>query len=86
MIEESVRIGVELNRKRPHIATKVPLVRPLFFKIFHKMIGTMFNKDAGFKFKEIGYDSKHYKVDVLQCPYVKYRELFDCKELAATSV
>lgn len=86
LIEESVRIGVELDRKRPHIATKVPLIRPLFFKIFRAMIGTMFSGDAGFKFKEIGYDGKHYRVDVLQCPYVKYCELLDCKELAATSV
>lgn len=86
LIEESVRIGVELDRKRSHIATKVPLIRPLFFKIFRAMIGTMFSDDAGFKFKEIGYDSKHYRVDVLQCPYVKYCELLDCKELAATSV
>ncbi len=31
LIEESVRIGVEPDRKRLHIATKVPLVRPLFF-------------------------------------------------------
>lgn len=84
LIEESVRIGVEPDRKRLHIATKVPLVRPLFFKIFHKMIGTMFNKDAGFKFKEIEYDSKHYRVDVLQCPYMKYCELLDCKKLTAT--
>ena len=39
LIEESVRIGVEPDRKRLHIATKLPFVRPLFFKIFHKMIG-----------------------------------------------
>ena len=84
LIEESVRIGVEPDRKRLHIATKIPFVRLLFFKIFHKMIGTMFNKDAGFKFKEIEYDSKHYRVDVLQCPYMKYCELLGCKELTAT--
>lgn len=33
-IEESVRIGVEPDRKRLHIATKIPFVRTLFFKIF----------------------------------------------------
>ena len=43
LIEESVRIGVEPDRKRLHIATKIPFIRPLFFKIFHKMIGTMFS-------------------------------------------
>lgn len=84
LIEESVRIGVEPDRKRLHIATKIPFFRPLFFKIFHKMIGTMFNKDAGFEFKEIETDSKHYRVDVLQCPYMKYCELLGCKELTAT--
>ena len=84
LIEESVRIGVEPDRNRLHIATKLPFIRPLFFKIFHKMIGTMFNGDAGFKFKEIEADSRHYKVDVLQCPYMKYCELLGCKELTGT--
>ena len=84
LIEESVRIGVEPDRKRLHIATKLPFIRPLFFKIFHKMIGTMFNGDAGFKFTEIEADSAHYRVDVLQCPYMKYCELLGCRELTAT--
>lgn len=84
LIEESVRIGVEPDRNRLHIATKLPLIRPLFFKIFHKMIGTMFNGDAGFKFEEIEADSRHYRVDVLQCPYMKYCELLGCKELTST--
>ena len=84
LIEESVRIGVEPDRKRLHTATKLPLVRPLFFKIFHKMVGTMFNGDAGFKFEEIEADSRHYRVDVLQCPYAKYCELLGCKELTGT--
>lgn len=84
LIEKSVIIGVEPDRKRLHIATKIPFVRPLFFKIFHKMIGTMFNGDAGFKFAEIESDGKHYRVDVLQCPYMKYCELLGCKELTGT--
>ncbi len=84
LIEESVRTGVEPDRKRLHVATKIPFVRPLFFKIFHKLIGTAFNGEAGFRFEEIEYDSRHYRVDVLQCPYVKYCELLGCKELAAT--
>lgn len=84
LIEESVRIGVEPDRNRLHIATKLPFIRPLFFKIFHKMIGTMFNGDAGFKFKEIEADNRHYRVDVLQCPYMKYCELLGCKELTGT--
>ena len=84
LIEESVRIGVEPDRKRLHAVTKLPFLRPLFFKIFHKMIGTMFNGDAGFKFAELEADSRHYRVDVLQCPYMKYCELLSCKELTAT--
>ena len=84
LIEESVRIGVEPDRNRLHIATKLPFIRPLFFKFFHKMIGTMFNGDAGFKFEEIEADSRHYRVDVLQCPYMKYCELLGCKELTST--
>lgn len=84
LIEKSVRIGVEPDRKRLHAATKLPFLRPLFFKIFHKLVGTMFNGDAGFKFAEIESDSKHYRVDVLQCPYMKYCELLGCKELTAT--
>ena len=80
-IEESVRIGVEPDRNRLHIATKLPFIRPMFFKIFHKMIGTMFNGDAGFKFKEIEADNRHYRVDVLQW---KYCELLGCKELTGT--
>ena len=84
LIEESVKIGVEPDRKRLHIATKLPFVRPLFFRIFHTMIGTMFNGDAGFKFEEIESDSRHYRVDVLQCPYMKYCELLGCKELTGT--
>ena len=84
LIEESVRIGVEPDRNRLHIATKLPFIRPLFFKIFHKIIGTMFNGDAGFKFEEIESDSRHYRVDFLQCPYMKYWELLGCKELTST--
>ena len=84
LIEKSVRIGVEPDRKRLHAATKLPIIRPLFFKIFHKMIGTMFNGDAGFKFREIQADSRHYRVDVLQCPYMKYCELLGCRELTGT--
>ena len=84
LIEESVRIGVEPERKRLHAVTKIPFIRPLFFQIFPSMIHTMFNEEAGFKTKESESDNKHYRVDVLQCPYVKYRELLGCKELAAT--
>lgn len=84
LIEEAAGIGVEPDRNRLHTATKLPFIRPLFFKIFHKMIGTMFNGDAGFKFKEIEADSRHYRVDVLQCPYMKYCELLGCKELTST--
>ena len=84
LIEESVRIGVEPDRKRLHAATKLPFIRPLFFKIFRKMIGTIFNGDAGFKFAEIEADDRHYRVDVLQCPYMKYCGLLGCKELTAT--
>lgn len=80
-IEESVRKDVEPDRKRLYITTKIPFVRPLFFKIFHRMIGIMFSGDASFKFAEIEYDSRHYRVDVLQCPYMKYCELLGCKEL-----
>ncbi len=84
LLEEAVRIGVEPDRKRLHMATKLPFIQPLFFKIFPKLIGTMFNGDAGFKAAEIEADSKHYRVDVLQCPYMKYCELLGCKELTAT--
>ena len=84
LMEESVRIGVEPDRKRLRAVTKLPFIRPLFFKIFRKMIGTMFNGDAGFKFAEIEADSRHYRVDVLQCPYMKYCELLGCKELTGT--
>ncbi len=84
LIEDAVRIGVEPDRKRLHIATKIPFIRPLFFKIFRGMIGTMFNGDASFRIEEIEADSKHYRVDVLQCPYVKYCELLGCKELSGT--
>lgn len=84
LIEEAVRIGVEPDRKRLHIATKLPFIRPLFFKVFHKMIDSMFNEETGFRIKELEYDSKHYRVDVLQCPYMKYCELLGCKELTST--
>ena len=84
LIEESVRIGVEPDRKRLHAVTKLPFIRPLFFKLFHKLIGTMFNADAGFKFAELAAESRQYRVDVLQCPYMKYCELLGCGELTAT--
>jgi len=84
LIEGSVRIGVEPDRKRLHMATKIPFIRPLFFKIFPKMIHTMFNGEAGFRAEEIESDKTHYRVNVLQCPYMKYCELLGCKELTAT--
>ena len=82
--EEAVRIGVELDRKRLHAVTKIPFIRPLFFKIFPGLIHTMFDEEAGFKAAELECDSKHYRVDVLQCPYMKYCELLGCKELTGT--
>ena len=84
LIEEAVRIGVEPDRKRLNAVTKIPFIRPLFFKIFPRMIKTMFNGEAGFKAAQMESDSRHYRVDVLQCPYVKYCELLGCKELTAT--
>ncbi|MGYP000156835655 len=48
------------------------------------MIGTMFNGEAGFQFAERESDSRHYRVDVLQCPYMKYCELLGCEELTST--
>lgn len=84
LIEESVKIGVEPDRKRLNVVTKIPFIRPLFFKIFPKMIDSMYNEEAGFKTKEFESDKKHYRVDVLQCPYMKYCELLGCKELTAT--
>lgn len=84
LINESVRIGVNPDRKRLHFITKIPFIRPLFFKIFHKMINTMFDEKAGFEFKEIEYNNKKYRVGVLMCPYVKYCELLGCKELTST--
>lgn len=68
LIEDAVKIGVEPDRKRLHLATKLPFVRPLFFRIFHKMIGTMFNGEAGFRFEEIEYDSRHYRVGCSRVP------------------
>ena len=35
LIEESVKIGVEPDRKRLNTVTKIPFIRPLFFKIFY---------------------------------------------------
>ena len=84
LIEESVRIGVEPDRKRLHAVTKIPFVRSLFFKVFRGLIHTMFNEEAGVKTREFESDNKHYRVDVLQCPYMKYCELLGCKELTAT--
>ena len=84
LIEEAVRTGVEPDRKRLHAVTKIPFMRPLFLKVFHKLINVMFNEEAGFKTKELESDNKHYRVDVLQCPYMKYCELLGCKELTAT--
>lgn len=84
LIEASVRIGVEPDRRRLHLATKVPFIRPLFFKIFPGMIHTMFDGEAGFQAREIESDRRHYRVDVLQCPYVKYCALLGCPELTAT--
>ena len=84
LIEEAVRIGVEPDRKRLHTVTKVPFLRPLFFTIFPKVLDTLFTEEAGFKTKVFESGHRHYRVDVLQCPYMKYCELFGCKELTRT--
>ena len=84
LIEKAVIVGVEPDRKRLNFATKIPFIRPLFFKLFPGIIGTAFDGEAGFEAKEIEADGKHYRVDVLQCPYMKYCELLGCKELTAT--
>ncbi|MDY2888189.1 MAG: L-2-amino-thiazoline-4-carboxylic acid hydrolase [Candidatus Caccosoma sp.] len=84
LIKEAVRIGAEPERKRLHFATKIPFTRLLFFKIFPKMIGSMFNGNAFFEAKGIESDKKHYRVDVLKCPYMKYLELLGFKELTST--
>ena len=56
LINESVRIGVTPDRRHLHLVTKIPFIRPLFFKIFHNMLNTMFDEKAGFEFKEIALD------------------------------
>ena len=84
LLEEAVRVGVEPDRKRLHAVTKLPFVRPLFFRVFPFLIHTMFNEEAGFKTQEWEADRRHYRVDVLQCPYKKYCELLGCKELTGT--
>ena len=84
LLEQAVKMGVEPDRNRLHAVTRLPFVRPLFFQIFPRMIHTMFNGEAGFKAAEREADSRHYRVDVLQCPYKKYCELLGCKELTAT--
>lgn len=84
LLEEAVRVGVEPDRKRLNAVTKIPFIRPLFFRIFPMLIHTMFNGEAGFQAAEKESDSRHYRVDVLQCPYKKYCELLGCKELTAT--
>lgn len=84
LIEEAVKIGVEPDRKRLNILTKFPFIRSLFFLILPKIIDTMFNEEAGFKTRVIESNNNNYKVDVLQCPYMKYCTLLGCKELTAT--
>ena len=49
-----------------------------------QMIQYISREEAGFKTKEYESDNKHYRVDVLQCPYMKYCELLGCKELTVT--
>ena len=44
----------------------------------------MFDGEADFKVEEIAFDKKHYRVNVLKCPYMKYCELLGCKELTST--
>lgn len=78
------------NREKAKVAanyllsTKIPFIRPLFFKIFPWLSDSMFNEAAGFKTTEFESNNKHYRIDVLQCPYRKYCELLGCKELTAT--
>lgn len=84
LIEESIKLGVEPDRRRLYAVTKVPFLRPLFFKLFPAMINTMFNEEVGFRAAEFECDSRHYRVDVLQCPYMKYCELLGCRELTRT--
>lgn len=84
LIEASVKMGVEPDRKRLHFVTQLPPIRLLFFKVFPKLIHTMFDEEAGFKFAEIESDNRHYRVDVLQCPYAKYCGSFGCQELTGT--
>ena len=84
LIEEAVRIGVEPDRKRLNAVTRLPFIRSLFFKVFPRMIGIMFNEEVGFKTAELEASSKRYRADVLQCPYMKYCELLGCKELTGT--
>ena len=84
LLNEAVRIGVEPDSKRLHAVTKVPFIRNLFFKFFPKMIDTMFNEGAGFKMNILESDSSQYRVDIVQCPYMKYCEQLGCKELVST--
>ena len=48
------------------------------------MMDSMFNEEAGFKTKEYQLDNRHYRVDVLQYPYMKYCKLLGCEELTST--
>ena len=84
LIEDAVIKGVEPDRKRLKAVTKLPFIQALFFRLFPRMIKAMFNEESGFKAEELKSGSGHYRVDVLQCPYMKYCRLLGCEELTGT--
>ena len=84
LIEKSVTAGVEPDRRRLHALTKIPFIRPLFFKICPMMVSALFNEKAGFKTKTLESDDQCYRVNVLQCPYAKYCGLLGCEELTSS--
>lgn len=84
IIEQTVKKNTTLVGKILHFLTAIPFMKTVFMKVFAKMTIEKFGQTAGFKQNLYIANNDELKFDILDCPYCRYCEKCQCKELTHT--
>lgn len=68
--------GVVLNN-----ILKFPGMKSFFMRILPKMATKMFGRECGFDYENLRVSKTHIQIDMIDCPYLKYANLFHVTEL-----
>ncbi len=81
LMEEATRIeGTQVGEVLRKL-TNLPLMPPVFMKLFALMILNLFGEKNGFRLTVHTKNSRELRFDVTECPYCKYTRLLDMPAL-----